>query len=118
MPSFQFSLSPSDVPLFHPLPGHALLRVLPTPLTYGSSNLVLPENYADRIEKMKACRMGEIVRVNYKRDKYLHPRQHPMAGEELVMLKEGARVWYLGHGDEMENEYVVVKHGQILAVEV
>ena len=114
MPSHQLTLSPSDIPGFHPMPGHVLLRVLPPDLQ-TSGGLHLPENYTGVAERVSAVRMGEVAVVNYRDNKY---HKTHLAKSELLLLTRGVRVWYLGHGDEMDSEYVVVMHGQIVGVAV
>jgi co-chaperonin GroES (HSP10) len=112
MPSHDLNLSPADVPHFRPLPGHLLLKVLPPDLQ-THRGLHLPENYAGDQERVSAIRKGEIVYVNIDNNK--HHKVH-LAWEEMDLLVVGKKVWYLGHGDEMDSEYVVVMHGQVVGV--
>jgi hypothetical protein len=109
MPSLH--LTPGMAVRFLPLPGSCLLRVSPTPLMHGS--LHLPENAAEAHEQLKAMREGVVVRNNPQRDKYLKTE---WLEEDLGRLVYGVRVFYQGHMDEMDNQYVVVKHGQIWGV--
>ena len=114
MPSHAFHLLPADVPHFRPLPGHALLRVLPPTLT-TSSGLVLPEKQTGEMEQQKGVRRGEVVYFNWRNNKYQKVHMRPR--EKAVIKMPGVVVRYLGHGDEMDQEYVVVMHLQIVAYE-
>lgn len=113
MPSFQFSIRPEMIPFICPLPGHAILRVLPIDLS-PSPLLVLPEKYADEEVKRMPVRRAEVVKVNTRRNKYY--KTH-VDEEELKLMTTGSVVWYYGHADETENEVVIVMHGQIVALE-
>lgn len=110
-PSHFFTLTDYEASRCFPLPGRCLLRTSPAELKVGS--VYLPEDAAEAHERVKAARVGVVVRCNERKDKYVKTQWD---GEDLKSLKPGAKVVYLGHQDEMDNAYVVVRHGQILAV--
>lgn len=111
-----FHLSESESLTVHPLPGYALLRVLPPSLTSDSGKLFLPEKQTEVLEQGKAARRGEVVRVNKRENKNKTLRAR-WGEEDMALMRPGAVVYYLGHLDEAESGYVIVLHGQILAVE-
>ncbi len=112
MPSIH--LTDAQAASFRPLPGRALIRVSPAELM--EKGIHLPETAAEAREQALALRRGVIVRVNYRP----HPNKELRVRfviEDKMKLHPLRVVWYLGHADEMDNDYVVVLHGQIVAVE-
>lgn len=105
MPSL--NLSPDLVPRFICLPGTALIKCSPAELITESGKLFKPEAAADWERKGRAVRMGTIMRVRYDR------KTKPSWKE----LEPGLTIHYLGRQDESDDEYVVVKIGQIVAVQ-
>lgn len=77
----------------------------------------MPEDAADREMQRQPARLGVVVRVNRKEARVSELRTRLSLGE-LLALKPGTKVWYHTHADEVDNQYVVVLWGQILAVAV
>lgn len=112
MPSFPFTFS---IDRFTPLPGLAILRVSPAEPKHGS--LHLPENAAVEAMQREPLREGRVVKVNARiRDTEIDSELHLFTELDVAMLRPGVRVWYLSRLDEVDNECVVVRIGQIVAV--
>jgi hypothetical protein len=134
MPSFHL---PHPLAL-RPLPGHCLLRCSAAEPKSATGLLYLPETAAEAAEQALALRRGTVITVNRRGraglrsrvDAYgpyliaetLPPewdsRYLPFDDEDSMLVKPERVVWYLGHQDEMDNEYVVVKFGQICAIDL
>jgi hypothetical protein len=133
MPSF--NLTPDEVASFRPLPGHALLRCLPAELKDSPSSLIVkPESAASAELERAAVRRGEVIKISWanlngsreQRRDFHNSTEHSWYLGQIGHFDEHG-VWYikpgtgvalyLGHLDESDNQYVVVKILQIVAVE-
>jgi hypothetical protein len=119
MPSL--SLTPFLLSRFICLPGTALIKCSPPELMTESGLVVKPEAAAEWEREQKAVRMGEVVQIDKAvKGTGLFTRQSKVV--ELVndadtrAIKRGSTVYYLGRQDEANDEYVVVKIGQIVGV--
>jgi hypothetical protein len=123
-------LTPDEASRFRPLPGRALLKCLP-PLDNPHELIVKPETAAQAELERMAVRRGEVVRICWTGDRPLVISKKTLIAyhnetEYLDLITSGAidiygraaTVYYLGHADETDNEYVVVKILQIVAVEI
>ena len=68
-----------------------------------------------------AVREGEVVRVNRRGEgafigKSNKGRRLAFTDKDSLAINQGVTVFYLGHMDEADNEYVIVKLGQIVAI--
>lgn len=111
MPSF--SLHPSLISALLPLPGYCLLRCSAAEEKTESGALYIPETIAKAHEEAKQLRKGTIIRANHRPDKYIKTQ---WLWSEITQLKPGVVVFYQGHADEMDNEYVIVRHGQLYGI--
>jgi len=137
MPSF--NLTPDEVVAFRPLPGHALLRCLPAELKDSPEALIVkPESVAAVELETKAARRGELIRLTWtlpdsKANERTYLEQDEYRREfDSFCTEEKNTVWnfdsgpedpacyvyYLGRANETDNQYVVVKILQIVAVEL
>ncbi len=109
MPSF--SLTPAQLASLRLLPGRALIKVAPIRLT-TDSGLHLPQAAAEAHEHAQILREGTVTLIN--------PEPHTNPGIAVHYLNPAGllnkRVLYFTHLDEVDNEYVIVLHGQIVAV--
>lgn len=106
MPSL--NLTPDLISRFICLPGTALIKCSPAELMTDSGMLHKPEAAADWERKNQAVRMGEIVKINNTAKGKLGPLPEDPGLDQTV--------YYLGRQDEVDDEYVVVKIGQIVGV--
>lgn len=126
MPSL--NLTTDLVPHVRCLPGTALIRCSPPPLT-TDSGLVIPDASASWAQENQAIREGVIVTINraakgvswvYKNTGSRMPRGITVgpsnSDKDSMSLDLGMTVLYLGRQDEANDDYVVVKIGQIVAV--
>ena len=140
MPSF--TLTPDEARIFRPLPGHALLRVLPlsdADLKDTPDSLIYkPESAAQDELEAQAVRRGELICITWTNpgtgskelDRIFHSEteyastlaRHSKSGvHNHQRIKWGFNpdciVWYLGRANESDNQYVIVKVLQIVALE-
>jgi len=108
------TLTSLEASRFLPLPGHALLQTSPAEIM-TPGGLYKPETAAEVERQREACRKGKVIRINGERNGKEH--MDGWSKPDLEYLMEGREVYYLGHFDEADNAYVVVKIGQIVAVE-
>jgi len=130
MPSF--TLTPEEIKSLHVLPGHALIKTSPAELIINDGLLVLPESAAVAREEALAVRKGVIIslnrwgkggmRVDDNAEDYNNVEDYSCKpcwdDPDSSFLLCGQMVYYWGHQDEMDNQYVVVKLGQIVAVKL
>ena len=79
-----------------------------------SGLLHLPETAVQAREEVKAMRRGRIIKTNFLPDKY--DKDARWNEDDVRALQPGVEVLYLGHMDEMDNDHVIVRHGQICAI--
>jgi hypothetical protein len=100
-----------------PLPGHALLKVQAKAQEREPGSLVYkPESAAQGELERQAVREAVVVKVNREYFSNRLGMMRQFKDEDSRLVKRGATVYYLGHMDEMDNQYVVVRLGQIVAV--
>lgn len=115
-------LTPAQAERFRPARGYVLLQVLPAESKTASGLLHLPETAAEMEMKVQAVRKAVVIRVNRGGtlpegcSKWPKGRA-PFYDEDSMMVKTGVIVFYLGRQSEIDNDYVVVMIGQIVAVE-
>lgn len=118
MPSIQ--LTPDLAARFICLPGTALIHCSPAELMTESGLLVKPEAAADWERKRMAVRKGVVERVDRGlKGTGIVTRKKTISrvNADDLKVRRGATVYYLGRQDEADDEYVVVKIGQIVAVQ-
>lgn len=124
-----FNLTPDQVPNFIPLTGNALLKTIPPSYETDSGLVAIPKGIAHDQQEKAVTRKGIIVSINRIGDFLpsgefvghrcdLNTCEKCVLDDESTSLEEGQTVHYWGHMDEADNPYVVVKIGQIVAVEV
>jgi hypothetical protein len=121
-------LTPDQASRFRPARGYALLKVLPAE-SQTSSGLHLPETAADMEMKVQPVRKAVVLKVNrmakmggYRGIGAGHRKGiwakgcAPYDDEDSRQVIPGRTVIYLSRQSEIDNDFVVVKIGQIVAV--
>jgi hypothetical protein len=129
MPSL--NLTPDLVQRFICLPGTALIHCSPVTLMTDSGKLFKPEAAADWERKNLAVRMGVVESICFQhrgdgligddRERDCDLTASVSKGNagwydaDSQSIRTRQTVYYLGRQDEADDEYVVVKIGQIVA---
>lgn len=96
------------------LPGHLLLKISPAEIKVGS--VYVPEAAASAELARQKMREGVVMKINRKLPKGVKKKDLGVTAEDAEMVEEGDTVFYMGHADEAEQEYVIVKLGQVQGV--
>lgn len=115
-------LTPAQAERFRPARGYVLLQVLPAESQTTSGLLHLPEAAAEMEMQVQAIRKAKVVKIN--RGGALPPGcskwpkgRAPFYDQDSLEIRLERTVFYLGRQSEIDNDYVVVMIGQIVAVE-
>lgn len=102
------------LPSLRLLPGHLLLKISPAEIKVGS--VYVPEAAASAELARQKMREGTVLKINRKLPKGAKRKDLGATEEDAEMMEEGDTVFYMGHADEAEQEYVIVKLGQVQGV--